>query len=258
LLVAMMLLTHCYHGSIAFGLMKSPKKQCRQLLELALIAEEYMCPSLLLECELRLLMQVSFLEKHSFAPCICPQCSSGVFQSKEQLLCPAGIQCLEKAKLNLGDGLSLHCEPVGVTLYGCMSSNENGGLITPESGLDVLAVAQQLEQSSCQDFYRTEFYRSGTIYESHPTIASYERWNQYAIPAECVCAPFTAAKVMAVSIMLRNFPAVIKSESYLRQIKSDDDDVAEGDDSFNNGLAGNDKYAIFLLQTCLTSMQPSR
>ena len=63
---------------------------------------------------------------------------------------------------------------------------------------------------------------------------------------------------MAVSGMLRNFTAVIRSESYLRQINSDDDAVAGGDDSFNKGQAGNDKYAIFLLQTCLSSMQPSR
>jgi hypothetical protein len=202
-------------------------------------------------------MQVSYLEKHSFAPCICTQCSSGVFQSKEQLLCPARIQCLEKAKLNLDDGLSLHCEPAGVTFYGCLSSNENGGLVTPESGLIILAVAQQLEQSSCQDFYRTEFYPSGTIYESHLTIASYERWNQDVIPAECLCTPFTAAKVMAILIMLQNFPAGIRSESYLHQINSNDDNVAKGDDLFNNGLAENDKYEIFLLQTCWSSMQPS-
>ena len=260
LLTAMMLMTHCYHGSIAFGLKKSSIEQCHQLLDLALIAEEYLCPSLLLECELRLLIQVSILEKHSVAPCICPQCSSGVFQSREQLLCPAGIQCLDKGKHNLDDGLSLHCEPVGVTFYGCfVFSNENGSLITPESGLDVLAMAQQLEQSSCHDFYRTELYRSGTINDPNPAIASYDRWNKKnAIPDGCVCTPFSAAKVMAVSIMLRNFTAVIKSESYLRQINSDDDAVAGGDDSFNKGQAGNDKFAIFLLQTCLSSMQPSR
>ncbi|KAL3766567.1 hypothetical protein ACHAW5_003870 [Stephanodiscus triporus] len=254
LLAAMMLLTHCYHGSIAFGLKKSPMKQCHQLLELALIAEEYLCPSLLLECELRLLMQVSFLEKHSFGPCICSQCSDGVFQSNEQSLCPVGIQCLEKAKNNLDDGLSLHCEPVGVFFYGCfVSPNENGGLITPESGLDIISIARQLEQSSCnQDFYRTEFYRSG--------IASYERRNKDAIPDGYVCAPFAAAKIMAVWVMLRNFPKCMRSDAYLRQIKWDDDDnVAKGDDLFTTKKqAGDDKYAVFLLESCLQELHAAQ
>jgi hypothetical protein len=244
----MMLLTHCYHGSIVFGLEKSSMNQCRQLLELALIAEEYLCPSLLMECELRLLMKLPFLEKHEFSPCICPQCSSGVIQSSEQLGCPIGVQCLEEARSCLDD---CYCELAGVYFYSCfVSSNENGGIITPETVLDVFATAQQLEESLCHhEFYRTEFHRLNKIYGPNPTDGP-------AIPSEYTFPPFAAVKLMAVRLILQDFQAVIRSESYMRQIKSDDDN----DDSLTreDPLPQNDKYAIFLLQTCLSCLQSSR
>ena len=168
LLEAKMLLSHCYHGSIAFGLKRAPIEQCSQLLELALVAEEYICPSLLAECELRL------LEKSYTGVCICHRCISGIILSN--------------------------------------------ALITPDSGLDILAVAQQLEQSSCCS----------------------------------VGTPFVAAKTIAIYTMLRNFPAVLKSYSYLRQIKdcSEEDDI---DTSFTT-QASRDESAILLLQTCLEGL----
>jgi len=96
LLAAKMLLSHCYHGSITFGWMKSSLKQCHQLLEMALVAEEYLCPSLLLECEIRLLMQTS-----SRCECICPYCSTGGISLKGQIDCPIRLQCFERAENNL-------------------------------------------------------------------------------------------------------------------------------------------------------------
>jgi len=49
------ILQHCYHGSIVSGLSPNPQICCDELLELAKIAEEILCPSLLNECEMRLL-----------------------------------------------------------------------------------------------------------------------------------------------------------------------------------------------------------
>ena len=46
---------HCYHGSIFFGLSTDINVCCRELMELSLIADEYICPSLLAECEMRLI-----------------------------------------------------------------------------------------------------------------------------------------------------------------------------------------------------------
>jgi hypothetical protein len=49
------LLQHCYHGSICFGLSADLKLCCEELLDLYHLAIEYLCPSLALECEMRLL-----------------------------------------------------------------------------------------------------------------------------------------------------------------------------------------------------------
>jgi len=53
--MACLLIQHCYHGSIVTGLSKNRRECCQELMELALIAEEYLCPSLLAKCEMRLL-----------------------------------------------------------------------------------------------------------------------------------------------------------------------------------------------------------
>eukprot|EP00571_Detonula_confervacea_P004529 CAMPEP_0172327472 /NCGR_PEP_ID=MMETSP1058-20130122/59675_1 /TAXON_ID=83371 /ORGANISM="Detonula confervacea, Strain CCMP 353" /LENGTH=627 /DNA_ID=CAMNT_0013044537 /DNA_START=151 /DNA_END=2031 /DNA_ORIENTATION=- len=256
LLAAKMLLSHCYHNSIAFGLRKSPIKQCHQLLELALLAEEYLCPSLLLECELRLLLQSSSHGEKGCGICICPHCSGETVFAKEQMNCPIGLQCLEKAKVsNDTDGSSSYCEPVGVYTYKTsafsMLSSQIGSLVTPESALDILAVAQQLESSSSQQgIHRIKFWRSETIDNPNSTFGG---WNRDADKdIGCTSAPFAAAKMMAISIMLRNFPEVVRSDSYLRQIKSDNDEdhMAEVDAPFTTGTqAGYDEHAILLLQT---------
>lgn len=49
-------LQHCYHGSFFMPLpMKDDREHCKNILELALMADEFLCPSLVLECEMRLL-----------------------------------------------------------------------------------------------------------------------------------------------------------------------------------------------------------
>ncbi|KAL7542163.1 hypothetical protein ACHAXR_011580 [Thalassiosira sp. AJA248-18] len=265
LLVAKMMLCHCYHGSIALGLLKSPSKQCHQLLEMALVADEYLCPSLLLECEIRLLMQTSSHGTKSGSLCICPHCSGEIIASNEQLMCPVRLKCLENAKKNLGsDDLSLYCEPVGVYAYKTSTfiiSNQSG-LITAQSALDVLAVAQQLDQSSsCQNGYAIKYCRSGSIDGPNSTMAmpSFGGWSidtDKGVGAGCVSVPFSAAKMMSIWVMLRDFPAVIKSDSYLRQTRSNnEDEIAEVDSAIAMvGQAGNDEDAILLLQTCLDEL----
>ena len=70
--------------------------------------------------------------------------------------------------------------------------------------------------------------------ESCEYEANFSRGCGFVQGSGCISVPFAAAKMMAVWIMLRDFPAVIKSESYMRQIKSDnDDDIAEVDASFS-------------------------
>ena len=60
-------LQHCYIGSIVVGLPPEPHCLVETLLELALLADEYLCPSLLQECELRLLSP-------NLSRCYCVNC----------------------------------------------------------------------------------------------------------------------------------------------------------------------------------------
>ena len=46
---------HCYHGSICCGLSSDLTECCQELLDLYILSMEYLCPSLALECEMRLL-----------------------------------------------------------------------------------------------------------------------------------------------------------------------------------------------------------
>mmetsp|Transcript_18545 Transcript_18545/g.40327 ORF Transcript_18545/g.40327 Transcript_18545/m.40327 type:complete len:180 (+) Transcript_18545:1710-2249(+) len=165
------------------------------------------------------------------------------------------------------DGPSLYCEPVGVYAYKASTfimSSRQTGLITPSSAIDILAVAQQLEQSSShqQGRYAMKYCRSGSIDDPNSTMTmpSICGWTIDAdknIGAGCITVPFASIKMMAIWTMLRDLPPVIRSDSYLRQIKSDDDEdeIAQVDASFAiGGRAANDEDSILLLRTCLEEL----
>ncbi len=50
-----LLVTHCYHGSLVNGLSSDLNQCVQELLDLYLISQEFLCPSLALECEARLI-----------------------------------------------------------------------------------------------------------------------------------------------------------------------------------------------------------
>lgn len=264
LLAAMMLLSHCYHGSIAFGLMKSTVKQCTQLLEMALIAEEYLCPSLLLECELRLLMDKSYLEKHDYNPCICMQCLGRVISSEKSKV------HMDFERINHDECQSSYCEYAGFYIYETgpfmKSSIDSAGLVTPENCLDVLAIAQQQEHSSCcqKELYGLRFYYSSGMSSdccksTLPCGDMNIKGRKVADTDFFVLAPFAAAKIASIWTILRNFSAVVKSKAFMHQVGSDggndENDLDEVDAAFTKQpSAGNDKLAIRLLQTCLEEL----
>ena len=260
LLVAKMLLCHCYHGSITFGLMKSPTKQCHQLLEMALVADEYLCPSLLLECKIRLLMQTS-----SRCEYICPYCSTAGISLEGQIDCPIWLQCFERAEKNLGnDSPSLYCEPVGVYAYSLHVHN------VVKINWSHHAKKCNWCPCRCSTIGAVFLSPAGTSHDEILSIWVYWRpkfnndyaislWLDYAdnnIGAGCISVPFASTKMMAIWTMLCDFPAVIRSDSYLRQIKSDDDedDIAQVDDSFAIGWPGDDEDSILLVRTCLEEL----
>jgi len=287
-LVAKMLLSHIYHGSVSFGLRGSPTEQCQQLLELALLAEEYLCPSLLLECELRL------LERSSCTLCICPQCSGGKqlstnhVSTTDQVVHRAELQYLEKVKDNLNESISMFCQPIGVHIYkSSVVSSNSRSIITAQNSLDILAVAQQLEcsQFNQQSLYHLKYNRPSSTSSTHNGSSNSSLSNLFdhislqgepnkdgattqptkKIPimgndnndTEYMSVPFAAVKSMAVRSMLSNFPVVLKSESYARQCKDnshqEEADMDEIDESFTS-QADKNENGVLLLQACLEEL----
>lgn len=181
LTLARMLLSHIYTGSIAFGL-KSGQLLCYQLLELALLAEVYLCPTLLVECEIRLL-------KYG-RKCICLHCMAHNFGNRYIIDTPSF------------------------------------DLITFETALDVIAVAQQLEESASAPIYHTKEVNN----------------NQNST------APFHVAKLTAATVILMNFKAVLSSRSFMRQTQSD------GTDEYEMDVFGCEN-SILLLSMCLEELK---
>ena len=219
---------------------------------MALIGEEYLCSSLVAECEAGLLMQ------HPSPGCICPHCC-GIFE--EHARCPVRRKCFEKANETIENDELAHCEAEGVYAYKTSSFimlSSQSGLVTPESAIDILAISQQLEQSSPfqKDFYAVKFCKTGL---EDPSSATCGNWNidiDKDIGAGCIECPFGAAKMIAVLAMLRDFPAVIGSDSYMRQMKhaSDGDGISEVDDSFALTVTDDDEHAILLLRACVEEL----
>ena len=109
-------LQHCYSGSIMCGLPSEPHRLVTTLLELALLADEYLCPSFTQEIELRLLSMSPHL-----ARCYCLSCcdrTSPMRDSAERL-----------------------CN--GMAMINCLCRiQKRGSLINAESAADIIAVGQ--------------------------------------------------------------------------------------------------------------------
>jgi hypothetical protein len=223
-------LCHCYHGSMSFGLVACPLKRSEQLLKLALVAEEYLCPSLLAEVEMRLLETKS-------SDCFCAYCSGTSLSSNVVPKCPVTRQYLVQAGQNVDE-----CETTGVYFYKASRFNTNSpsSLISPESALNILATAQQLELSSCSQngSYALKYTKCQESVAS--TCINVER----DMDAGVLTAPFLACKSFAVLTLLRDFKA------FMQHSKEEDDAPLIADERD----AGLDDNHVLLLRTCLEEL----
>jgi len=230
LLLAKMLVCHCYHGSISFGLMASPLKRSEQLLELALVAEEYLCPSLLMEVEMRLLETKS-------NDCFCAYCSGAAISPKDDSTCPVANEILAQAGQNIGE-----CHPFGVYFYKATRFNASSSLISPESALNVLAVAKQLELSSSSQngSYALKFTKcQESVARTHIDVEGDRN-------AGILTAPFLACKTAAAYTLLRDFKLFMQQDN-----KKDDHDEIP---SIAVKEPGIDENCVLLLRTCLEEL----
>ena len=210
----------------------SPLKRCEQLLELALVAEEYLLPSLITEVEMRLLDTKG-------NDCFCAYCSGASLSPCDAVECPVTRQCLTLAEENI--------MPTGVYFQKASHSNtiSQSSLISPGSSLSVLAVSQQLEQSSSS--------QSGSY------ILKYTKCQESVVNscidvekdvnAGTIDTPFLACKAVAVYTLLREFKV------FMHLANTESDDIPTLIDIEND--SGLDETHILLLRTCLEELAQS-
>lgn len=117
------LLEHMYHGSIAGGLSKYPHESCQELLELLLVGEEFICRSLVQECEMRMLSSDSFFDR-----CLCSYCCANAARTTTPMNQADSVECIYRVS--------------GPTC-----------LVTADAAVDVLAVVQHVAGSCCETDY---------------------------------------------------------------------------------------------------------
>jgi hypothetical protein len=208
--------------------MASPLRRSEQLLELALVAEEYLCPSLLMEVEIRMLETKS-------NDCFCAYCSGAAMPPKDVSTCLVANEFLAHARQNIGE-----CHAFGVYFYKATRIIASPSLISPESALNVLAVAKQLELSSSS--------QNGSYALKYTT-----KFQDISIDdvgdnnAGILTAPFLACKAAAAYALLRDFKLFMQ-----RANKRDDHDdipLITGE-----GEPGVDENCVLLLRTCLEEL----
>uniref|UniRef100_A0A7S4I5W1 BTB domain-containing protein n=2 Tax=Odontella aurita TaxID=265563 RepID=A0A7S4I5W1_9STRA len=234
-LMMKMLLQHIYHGSIVSGLSWSkPSACCRQLFELAFLADEFVCPSLLVEVEMRLLSDRPDV-------CVCWCCCAAVHCVGEKQEGGKGVEiigCAIKERLGLGSPVTC--------LYRVMGPSQ---LIQPETAIDILAVAEEAGELGYSDF---TLIKHKTVEKDVSHLPMMERsiLHDYEKNQFRLTRPFVAAKAVAVEVLLRDFSSAMKSNSYLLQAHS----IMEEMDNTGSAAERGQHVAFFLLETCLEGM----
>jgi hypothetical protein len=211
-----LLVQHCYHGSIVSGLSSDALLCCNELLELALVAEEFLCPSLVKECEMRIL---------ATDPRAC-FCWNYATLSKE-------IKAVQKK-----EGHALRDEQVCFTVDSvaatCMYHvSSPPAALTADNALDVLAVAQQVS------------YVDNSGNDMWIRICSNNTFGTIN-----VSQPFAVVRAAAVRVIMQQFGLVLKSDSYFSQLQP----MCASFGNKNNDSVKTDQQdimAMLLLQTCL-------
>ena len=177
------LLQHIYHGSIVGGWHTDPLQCASDLLELAIIAEEFICPSLLRECEMRLLSSDPFR-------CFCWSCCSAVRES----------QC------NNNDSSA----PCGECLVHVKGPSR---LLTAECVLDALAVSSELQAVGTTEDCCIINCSSSQMEKSANQI-----WSLIDKKQHNYTPPFVHAKDSAIQVCLCDFTNVSESQAFLSQV----------------------------------------
>ena len=185
------LVAHCYHGSIVTGLSPDLTECCQQLLDLYFLSVEYLCPSLALECEMRLLSSNPY-------KCYCWSCCERVEMKLEhELFCyyEVKVRGIYFHTINFFVSLVTHTPSSTIDFLQCsLYAKGPSKLLSVNNYLGVI--------SSVQDF------------DLNP--------NDYAIIRKATAGfldapfePLSALRAIVWKDTLLNFNRVLKTESYV-------------------------------------------
>lgn len=162
--------------------------------------------------------------------------------SRDETKCPVHLKCLD-------DSFRVEmCQAVGVYDLRVTSfvAPDNSGLINSETALDVIAVGQQLAESSHESSFWLKYSTARATDDCAMAFDSdcFDLNDQNSGLLE---VPFEAAKMFSTWSVLRDFTSVLTSSSFLSH--SDGEEIDEG------ALADvYEKDATLLLQTCLEEL----
>ncbi|KAL3943685.1 MAG: hypothetical protein SGBAC_002229 [Bacillariaceae sp.] len=174
------ILQHIYHGSVSIGWPSNEDDIFRDLLDLMVVAEEALCPSLVQECEMRLLSS-------NPTRCFCWSCSKAV-------------------RISLDN--SQHAVE-------CMYFTEGfGTLITGNRALDVLAVTEFLSGLELEYSIRM----APIQYSNTKYISASEAWEKFDNTWKTTTA-IQLLKDQAMMIILMQFRTAIESVSFQESVQ---------------------------------------
>ena len=223
--LCMLMIQHLYHGSIVCGLSSGLAQCCQDLLDLFFLAEEFLCPSLTQECEMRLLSSNPW-------ECFCWSCNRATTMTATSK--PAsGYTNKDKDCVYVVNGPS--------------------NLISAERVLDVVAVAQHLESVSEKQTYALDFsiHLNGapsTVLNSTSTAKDGTSGEWTRLPSST--KPLLGIREVAMSVILNDFLGVLQSKAYASQVQECERSI-KGQEEYEN------KAPSLLLQMCLEEIAAS-
>jgi hypothetical protein len=208
------MLQHMYHGSIACGWTHG-EPTCQEILELMVIAEEFLCFSLLQECEMRLLYDKP-------ATCFCWHCAKSVKHETEST-----SKCLYFA-------------------------SGPSRLLNGSNVLDVLGVLEHLGTGRDWKYEIWQVAQSSSWVQS---AAPSKIWNWDNKGIWSTHAAISLLKMTAIDTVLTSFPEVVASASFRESAEWNESmDCNSNGEKIENLSQEVMSTRILLLQMCLEEL----
>jgi ankyrin repeat protein len=184
------LLHHIYHGSLPSIVWSGPIDCAREnLLELLLIGDEFLCPSLVQECEIRLVSA----EKRCFCWSCCER--TGCVENEQ-------FDCFYRTEM--------------------LPFSEAQGYVTPKCAVDILAIAQRVGGTSAESEMNGCRFQAVSVSDqcAYNNLAAVCQGS--ASDTGSKLCPMEALRCVARRTILQDFESVARSDSFRSQLDSCD------------------------------------